>query len=255
MRYILDQNMARDKELDEFLGNGNEIVLLNDFIVEPFKSLNYEIVLKKNFEILKNYPTKIFVAYERGVLLQKELATGHPIKKDDIIDLETSKIFRDHFLNNVSYNDFSKSIAKKRINEQENFVEIYIRDLSVQLAKELRQEDAIKIYKNDKNKRMNDIKETVFKLLRLVFNVKTTMNYNHEYFEKNISMTFCQPFVHVWRVIDWSLKNGAENAREAIRGDGFDIEYVVYSCFCDGIFTYEKWMKESREDLMNIFKI
>jgi hypothetical protein len=254
MRYILDQNMARDKELDEFLGNGNEIVLLNDFIVEPFKSLNYEIVLNKNLEILRNYPQKIFVAYERGVLLQKEWTTGHPIKKDDIIDFEESEIFRDYLKNNTS-NNHLKKIAEKRINEQENFTDDFIRNPSVQLAKELRQKDAMKIYKNDKNKKINDIKEIVFKLLEFIFKEKTIMNYNHEYFEKNISMNFCQPFVHAWRITDWSLKNGAENAREAIRGDGFDIEYVVYSCFCDGIFTYEKWMKESREDLMNIFKI
>jgi hypothetical protein len=252
MRYILDQNMARDNEIDEYLRNKNEIILINDFIIEPFKSLNYETILTNNLAIIKKYPQQIFVTFERGVLLRREWNTKYPIKINNIIDFEASELFRNILKNNISYNNIIKQMAWKRIDEQEDFVEAFIRSTVIKFSKKL--EKMVHIYKNDKGKMINDIKETVFELLDFTFKEKGIMNYNVGIFRENISINFCQSFILVWRIIDWIIKRGAQDAKKAIRGDGFDIKYVVYACFFDGIFTREKWMKESREDLLNVFE-
>jgi hypothetical protein len=251
MRYVLDQNMTRDNKIENYLRDGNEIILLHDFIAEPFKSPNYETILENNLKILRNYPQRIFITFERGKLLQKEWDTGHPIKKDDIVDPETSETFRNYLRNTVPYSNVLKQNAEKRINEQEYFAENFIKNVAIQYFTEA--EEMIHIYKNDRNKKINEIKELVFKLLKYTFDKKYVTNDNIRFFEENISMNFCQSFILVWRIVDWVIKKGARNAKKAIRGDGFDIKHVVYSCFCDGIFTCEKWMEESRKDLLALF--
>jgi hypothetical protein len=182
MSYILDQNMTRDNAINDFLKDGNEIILINDFIVEPFKSPNYQIILEKNLEILRRYPEKIFITFERGILVQKEWNKGYPIENDDIIDFESSKIFMNYLKNKIQYGSILKQNAEKRIKEHEDFVEIFIKKALEQYSKELK--NLRYVYKSDKEKKINDIKELVLKLLGDILNEKCSTNYNIRLFEK-----------------------------------------------------------------------
>lgn len=257
MRYVLDQNMSQDPRLDKLLKVGNEIILTDDYFVEPFKHHSPKTMFSYNLKILREYSNQILVTYDRGDLIRKELSNFIPIKTNDLID-ERSTIFIRNLLKckeKQFINDLNlwKKEANDRIKYHTNFLEKHIRKLAQTTSDLLKSKNEIMVYKTDKDKRLNDIKETSFEVLKQMLNDHCSDRNILNIFKKDLSINYSHIFIHLWRVVDWAIKDGFQNATKSIKGDSFDMKYILISSFFDDILTQEIWMKTCREDLLKIF--
>lgn len=243
--------------LSNFLNSGNEIIITDDFIIEPFKSSDVIYTFNNNIEILRKYPNQILVTFDRGELIRKELSLGLPLCSKQLISKNRTEIIRD--LLNLDKPLLSnklnrlKNEAKNRIAYQDDFLEKYIRNIIKQAYTLLKKKGQTKEYRNNKVKRLNDIKEVSFSVLELLLKNKCSKSYDINNFIDNNSIIFSQTFIHLWRIVDWVIKGGAENAKKGIKGDSFDIKYVLISCFFDGILTKERWLDECRFDTLSMY--
>jgi hypothetical protein len=259
MRFVLDRNFSELPALAEYLKAGNEIILSDDFLIEAYRSPSANSILYHNFKILKNFQDQIFMTFSRGELVRKELSLCKPIKSDQFINLYTTTTIRRLLgLDMVSLDrelTALKTEATNRIAYQDDFMERFIRNTAQEAFELIRTANELKAYRTNRNKRLNDIREVAFKVLELMLKDKGSGEYDLEQFKQHNSVIFSHNFIHLWRTIDWALKNGFQNATKSIQGDGFDIKYVLIGCFFDGILTKEEWLKQCREDTLSNFPL
>ncbi len=250
--------MVQSEEVKFFFQGGNEIIIIEDFFVELFKTHDPVKYLKYNLAILREYPEQIYVTYGLGELLRKEYSTLSPIKSDSMIDFGNTQIIRSLLRNEMllfEYIDILKKKSNDLVIYQNNFLEKYIRSGAFQASVLLKKNNLIQTYKSDKLRKLRDISEVTFPVLKNLLNDKCIDEYNFERFEQFNSVNFSQIFILLWRIVDWAIKDGFQNAKQSIGGDSIDMRYILISCFFDGIFTNEKWMKTCRSDLLTIFSV
>lgn len=253
---ILDQNRARSPKLDCFLNQGNKIVLTDDFLLEPMKSSNVGYTVDLNLEILRKYPDQILVTFDRGELIRKEFSQGSPLISAQLISAERTEIIKD--LLKLDKSSFGVKIenleyeAADRLAYQDNFLDQYIKNIAIETSTLMQNNNETKEYRENKSKKLEDIKKVSFEILELTLKEKSK-KYHIDSFINNNSIIFSQIFIHLWRIVDWAIKGGAKNARKGIKGDAFDIKYVLISCFFDGILTKETWLDDCRSDTLSQF--
>jgi len=260
MKYVIDLNMAQKPKLEEFLKNGNEFIITDDFFLEPFKAYDLNTTLnflKKNTKILKKYPLQIYGVFDRNELIRKEMELGKPIKSQDIICNERTEIIRNLLKND---NNLKKGIAsienlaKEHIIFHNNYNETFIRG-TAQIAYDLLKDaNTIKEYKNNKQKTLSDTIDVAFQSMDIFLQENCTEIYNKNIFRENISIIFSHIFINTWRSVQWALKDGFSNATKKIYGDTYDIKYTLVSCFFDGLLTNEQWMIDCRNETLSIFE-
>lgn len=256
MKYVLDLNVSRNRkdDLKQFLEEGNEVIIIDDFVVETFKSNNPYGTLVENFKILKQFPQSVFVSYTRGELFRSELKSGHPVDIDEIISDEDTKTVR--YLLSLNETQLEEELcshkqkADRLINDNNDFSETHIRGLAVKAGKL-----DMKSYKNDTEKIQADIASVSLDVTRKLLENQCEQAFDFEEFKKRKSEIFMGTYAHVWKVAKWGMDRGYEQAsKEKIANDGFDLKYVSLSCFFDGILTNEKWLKECRESILSFYK-
>lgn len=257
MKLVVDQNYLVNPKLSELLKGGHEIILTDDFFIEQFKSSNAEKYFKRNLKKLLDFPEQISVSVDRTSLLGKELSERRPLRRDDIIDEEGTMFVRQLLsdkkrLSSIDYEEWEHQ-AKKRLRQFSHRPEFFS-DLAGKLTQLMKKENTKAVYKIDSQKRKNDIKETVFLILEQYLRNKGIEEADRKLFRQRISINFAQTYSHLWRVVDWSIRGGFQNAKKAIKGDGFDIKYIQISSFFDCLLTNEKWMKKCRKELLGAFK-
>jgi len=253
MKYTLDLNMCRDEQLKILLNQDNEIIITDDFLVEIFKAENPLSMFLKNTSIIKQFPNKIYVTYDRGQLVRMELTKMSPLNINDLIDLESTSSFRNWLLNE---NEFHKIIphakmeAKKRIDHQKNFVDNHLLKTTQKLRKLLKSDNSRHQYTSDRAKLLHDIRETSITAMEKFFESNNITNI--ESFKLSNSIIYAQTYILIWRVSHWALKNGIDSiSPKKLINDGFDIKYILISTFFDDLLTKEIWLKECRLDTIN----
>lgn len=250
MKYVLDVNMCREPELKALLDSNNEIIVVNDFIVEVFKSKDPMDIFIRNTKIIKDYPDQIHISHDRGPLVRKEIKKCSPLSPEEIIDSESTTIFRRWL---TESNEFKKVLpqakieAETRLKHQEIFVEEYLRTPSMELSKKLKIEKTRREYFTNNAKLLDDIKEVT---VNVVSQFLTKHNVNNQgCFSSSMSIIYAQMYTLLWRISDWSIKNGINTVPiDKLAHEGFDLKYVLVSTFLDGIVTEEEWLKKCRED-------
>jgi len=259
MRFVLDQNSCHAPELAEYLKSGNEIILIDDFFVESFKSESSICRIYHNLELLRQFPNQVSATYSSGDLFRKELALCAPLKSEQLISADlTSTVRRLLSLEYVKFkNEFTrlKHDATNRIADKNDFTEKYIREGAQETSDLIKEEGKMKEYRTDCTEKLKDMRETAFQVLELILKTKHPENYDFKQFKCNNSVIFSSIYIHLWRIIDWAIKNGFKNAKKKIQGDSFDIKYVLIGCFFDGIMTNDCWLKKCREDTIANFII
>lgn len=247
-QYVVDQNMLRSDDLEKYLSEGNQIIITDHLMLEPFKAepKNHSLMINRNLQILTAYPNQtIVISGGLGDLMRIEKSQGFPISIDQLVSEENTLIFNNWLENHNKLIYRGLNIAMERINEDQNYIKDTYKPLIQKLSSGIKGEERRR-YKGDKSSRVADIKDTALELLKIEFN----HDVNSFIEKKSIWLTFC--IVHIWRILDWAIKNGADSSK-SINGDQFDIKYVVLSCFFDGLLTKEKWMMECRKDTLTIF--
>lgn len=253
MRYTLDMNMCRDNQLKILLEKKNGIIIIDDFIVEIFKANNPITMFLKNTKIIKNFPDQIFITHDRGPLVKMEIEKGLPLDADDIIDLDSTTAFRKWL---IVENEFNKIVpqaqieAKNRIDHQKKFVDEYLYNSVRNLIDLFKTENTRKQYLLDKTKLLHHIKEVSTFVMGEFLKDNNIINIDS--FKITNSIIYSQNYALLWRIANWSLKNGINSiSLDKLSNDGFDIKYVLISSFFDDLLTKEKWLKECRMDIIN----
>jgi hypothetical protein len=253
MRFVLDLNMSRDEKLIDILKDGHNIILIDDFFVELFKSNDPVKTFELNTKILQKYSSQIYYCHDIGILFRLE-KIGRPLKKHQLIDMKTTSIIRklilmpDIFQSQI---EKFKIEASKRISEQENFIQEYLRKTTQQLSALLKSTASRNAYIVDKEKRLCDIMGTTF----LVMERYLIDNKNKKLFWEKPSVIFNYTYILLWRIVDWALKNGiTDKPINKLTNDGFDLRYIMYSSYFDDVLTKESWLSECRSDCMLSFK-
>ena len=247
--------MSRSQELERFLEEGNEIIILDECVVESFKSNNPYGTLHKHFKILKQFPYSVFASYNRGELFREELNTGIPVQADRVICNECTETLRDILSLDEAQLEFKlgqqKPKAMSLIEEYDDFAEEHIRGLAIK-------SDSVDIssYRNDKVKLNTDIAIVSADVPKLLLENKCKQPFDFQNFVENKSMIFIVSFANTWKAIRWRLNRGFEQAKPKVMGnDGFDLKYVAISCYFDGILTNENWLKDCRESALSLYNI
>lgn len=250
MKYVLDVNMCREPELKALLDSNNEIVVVNDFIVEIFKSKDPMNFFIRNTKIIKDYPDQIHISHDRGPLVRKEIKKCSPLNPEEIIDSESTTIFRRWLTESNEFNKLlprAKIEAENRLECQKLFVEDYLRIPSMELSEKLKIEKMWKEYSTNNAKLLDDIKDVSINVMGQ-FLTKYNVN-NQDCFRGAISIIYADTYTRLWRIADWSLNHGIKNVPiDKLANDGFDLKYVLTSAFFNEILTKEKWLKKCRED-------
>jgi len=256
-RFVLDRNFSILPELAAYLESGNEIILIDDFLVEAYKSSHPNEILHSNFKIIRNYLNQIFMTFSRVELFRRELSFCKPTEPDQIISPEATLKIRGLLAMDIESLDNQllalKPLAANHIDFHHAFTEEHIRNTAFEALELLKKQNMLKTFRNDRNMKMNEFKDFSFQLLEKVLAENNPSACDIEAFKQRNSIVFSQIFIHLWRVIHWALNDGFQNATKSIKGDSFDIKYVLISCFFDGILTKEKWLIECREDTISIF--
>ena len=258
MHFVLDRNFSILQDLTDYLEPGNEIILTDDFLVEAYRSPFPKSILNDNLKIIRNYRDQLYMTFSRGELFRKELSLRKPLEPDQFINPKTTATLR--WLLGLDHNSLDKELlaltaeATDRIAYNDDFREKFIRNTACEAFELLKKANELKTYRTDRNKRINDIREVAFQVLEMTIKQLSSAEFDLELFRQRNSVIFSQTFINIWRTVDWALKNGFQNATKGIKGDGFDIRYVLVSCFFDGIKTKEPWLIQCREDTLSNFK-
>lgn len=249
MRKVLDVNMSRDDELRDFLEEGNQVVLLDEFVVECFKSGRPYQMLYRNLEILRQHPQLVVVPYSRGELVRRELESGLPTPSEEVVCHEYTETLR-HLLslNEEQLKDElveHEPKAQGLIEDNNEFSEDYIRCLAAKAGQlDMRE------YHHDKEKLQADIAWVVIDVVKALLERDCKNRYEIDDFIQNKSMLFIVTYAHLWKVVQWRLNHGYQQSKK-IPNDGFDLKYTALSCYFDGILTSEKWLSECRDSILS----
>lgn len=252
MQYVLDQNMSRDPKLSQYLRDGHQIILIDDFFVEIFKADFPIPIFQRNVEILKEHPSSIFYGKSRGDLVRQEILKKAPLSATDLLCEENTQKIRtlislDSQQLELNLQSF-KSESNKRVSESDVFSEEFIRGLSGR-ADLL----DIKKYKHDDELLEFHIFEVAISALGLSLKDKYGESFSIKNFKSKKSVSYFQNYILLWRVLNWALNKGYENAKK-LPHDNFDLKYVLSSCFFDGLLTKEKWMNNCRDSALSSIK-
>lgn len=258
MRYVLDQNFAQKKELDFILDAGNEIVIGDDFLLEPFRATSPAPILIHNLQTLRKYPNQVHIAFGIKELIKIEAAQGKPLNKDQLIAADRTSFVRN--LLSMSDSSFQKKVesmeteGKRRIQVAADFTEKFIREIAGITQAKMKEVEPLSQYKANQSKFIEDLAVASYKMMyNTLKDVDPSAGISLD-FMPNISVSFAFCFAFIWRVVDWSIRDGFQNANIAMRGDIFDIHYLTISAMCDGILTHDKWINDCRSDLVSIFQ-
>jgi hypothetical protein len=257
MKKILDQNMAGRKrsELNEYLSDGNEIIIIDEFMLELCKCSRLEINLKRQLEILKKFPEQVLVTHARGIIINKEIVKARPLEQNDLISSDSTKIFRQILaLNDYQIPDFTNDllvVAEPLLKDKVDFLEEHLRPVIIKAEKLISKKSGQKKeYETYTDKKLRDIHEVSAEVLTMFLSQRGLSNEQLNHFKNCKSFILSFIFTHLWRVVDWAVKGGARNSRKKINGDSFDLTYVLISCFFDGILTGEKWLEQCRKETL-----
>lgn len=254
MKFILDLNRAqRGDELQSHLASGNDVIIIDDFVVESFKNADPYYSLFMNFSTLREFPQSVFYSRKRGELFTVELQSGRPVRTDEIIDDENTKTLRS--LLPLSRGQLERKLslhsqeAMRLIDFNDEISEQFILEL-VKKHKEL----DIKKYRKDPRLLQAHIAETSLMLTEQCLEEKCEKEFDIEEFRKRPSAIFLFYYSLLWKNAKWLIDRGFEEAPiKKICNDGFDLKYVETSCFFDGLLTGEKWLKECRESILAFY--
>ncbi|MEJ2612953.1 MAG: hypothetical protein P8179_23555 [Candidatus Thiodiazotropha sp.] len=246
--------MSRKDKLSQYLRDGHQIILIDDFFVETFKANadNSVRIFQRNVELLKEYPSSIFYGKNRSELVRLEELKKAPLTTADLLcEKETRKIRRLISLDSQQLElelPLFKSESKKRVSESNDFAEEFIRGLS-------RKAD---VPDNKKYKRSDELLELhICEVAMSVLGKRLKDMYGEslsiEKFKSKKSVLYFQNYILLWRALDWALKKGYENSKN-LPNDNFDLKYVLTSCFFDGLLTKEKWMIDCRNSALSSVK-
>lgn len=245
--------MCRNDELEALLDSNNEIIVVNDFIVEGFKSVDPIGTFITNTAIIRNYPDQIHLSHDRGPLVRKEIEKSSPLSPEEIIDSEYTTTFRRWLTDSDEFQrelPLAKIEAKTRLEHQQLFVEEYMRTPSIELSKMLKNKEKRKEYSRNHDKLLHDIKDVTINVMGQ-FLTKSNIN-NQDCFSSSMSIIYANMYTLFWRISHWTLKNGPiTTEKEKLANDGFDLKYILISTFFNDILTNEKWLKECREDCVS----
>ena len=252
MQYVLDVNMSRDPELLQYLRDGNQIILIDDFFVETFKGESPIPIFIKNVEFLKEYPLSVFYGKSRGELVRQEILKKTPLSAADLLCEENTEKIRALISLDKQQLELNlqslKAESNKRVSESDEFSEEFIRELS----KKADVPDIINYKDNDELMELR-ICEVAISVLAKTLKAKYRESLSIEKFISKKSVIYFQNYILLWRVINWAMKKGYENAKN-LPNDNFDLKYVLSSCFFDGLLTKEKWMIDCRNSALSSIK-
>jgi len=255
MRFVLDQNLARSDTLKSTLEAGHEIIFTDDFFVEAFKSASPQQTLNTNFKILREYPNRILVTEEQDVLLKLELEQATPIRIEQLISTEGTEKIRDMLsANDVALAQIvqnSRADAERRIANRTEYTERLVRDIAKHTLALMKRDNALQEYGNNHTKRISDIADVAFKLIKMKLDAVYPSDDIFSNFENRHSFMFAEIFSFTWRSVDWAINGGFQSADKAIKGDGVDLRYVNFSSFFDGILSLEPWLTRCRTDMLS----
>lgn len=250
MKYVLDLNMCRENQLKVLLDSGNDVMIPDDFLVEIFKANNPRVMFLRNIVIIKNYPAQIYICQDRGPLARKEIEKGLPLYADEIIDFDSTAIFRQWMIDYSEFNKVfprAKNEAPSRIEYQKKFVKTYLRGSVKELKAMLKRDSTRTEYIKNRSKLLNDIRDVSIQVMEKYLEAHSITNI--ECFRRTNSIIYAQTYILLWRIAHWALINGIETTNDdRLANDGFDLKYVLISTFYDGILTHEEWLKECREN-------
>ena len=245
MRYIVDVNYSRHPELEQLLQDGHDAILPDDWLIEICKANTPIYMLSQNTSILRQHPDQIFILKSRGDLFREDQAKSAHLSSDDLIDFESTQMFR-RWLSNFNELDKLNHLFKKhleqRVDNQKFFVDSFLVNSVEKLKKCFLETPEDKKQYNDKSTKIQHLKE-----ISLEVHINTKGNTP----AKN-SLTYALVFILLWRTMKWALDGGIEGKikKGNLTNDGFDINYILFSVFFDGLKTKEKWLLECREDLI-----
>lgn len=253
MQYVLDVNKSRTTELLNILSDGNQIILNDDFFVEVFKANtnNVSFILRQNFIHLRKFPLSIFYAKTRGELQRDEILSGQPTNRLKIVCQENTEIIR--YLLGLNTSHLTKELsnlnieAADRIGENSIYSERFIRYASNEASKL-----DLRLYEKNPDKLRLDMHEVATIILEKYLTEKCSTPFDINDFIGKKSVIFLDTYILLWRILDWAQKKGFDNSKSLIN-DGFDVKYILTSCFYDGLLTKEKWMHECRESALSFF--
>jgi hypothetical protein len=254
MKIVLDQNLARSEELKSLLEAAHEIILIDDFYVEAFKSASPHQTLNANLKILRQYPNQVFVTEEQDVLLKQELEQKAPIDSSQLINRAATEKIRqilsvaENTLEQIAKN--SKADAERRIANRTEYTERLIRDIARSALELMKRDNTLHEYTQNRSKRVSDIAEVAFSLIKMKLEATYPGEALFSRFHNRHSFMFAEIFSFLWRSIDWAIKGGFQSAEKGIKGDGFDLRYINFSSFFDGILSLESWLADCRVDML-----
>ena len=255
MRFVLDQNLARSDALKARLEAGHEIIFTDDFFVEAFKSASPQQTLNTNLRILREYPWQILATEEQDVLLKLELEQGAPIRTEQLISIEGTQKIRDMLsvneatLAQIVHN--SRADAERRIANRTEYTERLVRDIAKHALALMKRDNALQEYGNNHTKRISDIADVAFQIIKMKLDAVYPSDNIFSNFENSHSLMFAEVFSFTWRSVDWAINGGFQAADKAIKGDGFDLRYVNFSSFFDGILSLEPWLTKCRTEMLS----
>ncbi|PJZ87452.1 hypothetical protein [Leptospira levettii] len=259
MQFVLDLNYSRSEELEQFLKDGNSIILTDDFLLEPFRSSEVSRILISNIQILRKYSEQYNISYSIRELIDKETNSKHPLIQNQLINSDATVKIRKILAqpNHIIQERVTKlqSRATKRLKLAAEFTETFIRDMANYTQKKMKKEQPLFRYSNNYDKLLADISYAAHQMTSNNMQKRGGINNYPSIFHSQISISFAFSFSYIWRIINWAIKDGYQNATDSIKGDVFDIGYLAISSLSDGILTKDKWMNKCRDELISIFKI
>lgn len=259
MHFVLDLNYARSEELELFLQNGNNVILTDDFLLEPFRSSEVSRILLNNIQILRKYSEQYHISYSIRELIDKETNLKHPLTQIQLINPDSTSEIRsllaqpDHMIQK-RINDIQPK-ATRKINLATEFTENYIRDMASYTQKKMKKEQPLFSYSNNYVTLLADISYAAHQMTFNNMKTRGGLNNYPSIFHTQLSISFAFSFSYIWRIIDWAIKDGFQNANNSIKGDVFDIGYLAISSLSDGILTKDKWINKCRDELISVFEI
>jgi len=252
MQCVIDKNVLRNRgnRLKQFLDEGHQAIIIDEILVESFKSNDPYGTIAEDFKILKHYPQSVFTTYSRSELFRKELETGRPSLPHEIICTEYTDTLRslltldDTQLREKIYEDAKH--ATTLIDDNSYFSEEFIRGL---LIKNIDLD--WKSLKTDKHLIHETIKKASLSTTKQLLLKQGKAPFVFDDFIYTKSMIYIVIYALIWDLVRWGIKRGFESAKhKVISADGFDLRYIALSCYFDGLLTNERWLEECRESTL-----
>ncbi len=244
MKKIIDQNFLQQIELSNYLiKDVKNCVLIGPINIEEMNNGNPKINFLKSLEILSKFPDQVYFIYDIPYLVFREISLKSVfISPDDLIDSETTNIFR-------SYLNIINSVLKGNCTNFQpinavtscpdgNFYKLLLQNAEITIDKlYLEQKDREQFKEGNISKKLNE-----FIYNNLLKICPPALDDNEFIRKKPLFLRFGASVILYCLLKKFQGGEWSSMKKKRIENQINDLKYVTLATYFDGLLTLEKDM-------------